>query len=151
MCSGTVSTTIAASVEEVFDLIHDYKRRLDWDPFLREAILLDHAQFAGTGVASRCSAKWLLGGASMVTEYVTFKPGRVAAVKMTMGPFFLNSFAASIRHQAEADDSSRVTYRYCFQCSPTWLSRIIRPVVQFVFYRETVKRLNALKRYMESS
>jgi hypothetical protein len=32
---------IDASPESVFDLIHDYKRRLEWDPFLKEATLLD--------------------------------------------------------------------------------------------------------------
>ena len=34
------SILIEASPESVFDLIHDYKRRLEWDPFLKEATLL---------------------------------------------------------------------------------------------------------------
>ena len=40
---------IRASLEAVFDLIHDYTRRLEWDPFLKEACLLEGAEAAGLG------------------------------------------------------------------------------------------------------
>jgi hypothetical protein len=44
---------IDATPEEVFDLIHDYNRRLEWDPFLKEARLLGTSQ-AAAGAVCRC-------------------------------------------------------------------------------------------------
>jgi hypothetical protein len=43
------SIDIQAEPDVVFDLIHDYSRRLDWDPFLREARLLGGVSGAGVG------------------------------------------------------------------------------------------------------
>ena len=46
MRSGSAAIDIHAPPEVVFDLLHDYSRRLDWDPFLREARLLNEAMVA---------------------------------------------------------------------------------------------------------
>ena len=89
MRSGSAAIEIDASPEDVFDLIHDYSQRLQWDPFLRKAYLLDGATHADVGVCSRCVARRAAGGLAMDTEYVSFKRPDVAAVKMTNGPFFL--------------------------------------------------------------
>ena len=42
---------IAAEPAAAFDLVHDYGRRLEWDPFLSAACLLDGAQAAGIGLS----------------------------------------------------------------------------------------------------
>ena len=115
MPSASVAIDIHAAPEDVFDLIHDYPRRLDWDPFLREARLLDDAQIADVGVSSRCVARRAVGGLAMDTVYVSFTRPTVAAVTMTHGPCFLLSFAASIRQDRIDDDTVRVTYRYNFK------------------------------------
>ena len=86
----------------VFDLIHDYARRLDWDPFLKEARLIDGASEAGVGVRSLCVARGWLSGAAMETVYVSFERPRIAAVRMTKGPRILAKFAASIAIEAES-------------------------------------------------
>jgi hypothetical protein len=57
MRSALVAINIHATPEDAFDLVHDYSWRLDWDPFLREAVLLHGAQFANIGVSSRCVAR----------------------------------------------------------------------------------------------
>ena len=54
MRSGSTSIEIDVPPENAFDLIHDYSRRLDWDPFLRKAYLLNGASRADVGVSSRC-------------------------------------------------------------------------------------------------
>ena len=149
MPSALLSIDIRAVSEDVFDLIHDYSRRLEWDPFLREARLLDGAQVADVGVSSRCVARRAVGGAAMDTVYVTFSRPTVAAVSMTRGPWFLRSFAASIRHDCIEDGIVRVTYRYNFKAFPRFLAFLIEPVVQLVFRRETSRRLSALKRFVE--
>src|SRR5262245_53596048 len=65
---------VDGSPEEVFGLTQDYARRLTWDPFLREAVLLDGASAPGVGVRARCVAR---SGLEMETEYVSFVPSRV--------------------------------------------------------------------------
>ena len=47
MRSLEAAIEIRANPEAVFDLIHDYGRRLAWDPFLQEASLLEGADAAG--------------------------------------------------------------------------------------------------------
>jgi hypothetical protein len=44
------SVVIAASPAELFALTQDYARRLEWDPFLKSAELLNGATAAGVGV-----------------------------------------------------------------------------------------------------
>ena len=149
MRSGSAAIEIDASPEDVFDLIHDYSQRLQWDPFLRKAYLLDGATQADVGVCSRCVARRAAGGLAMDTEYVSFKRPDVAAVKMTNGPFFLGRFAASIRHEPLGGNRCRVVYKYSFTAFPKWLGWGIEPIVGWVFQRETVRRLWALKDRLE--
>ncbi len=150
MPTGTAFIDIQTSPEAAFDLIHDYRRRLDWDPFLREANLLNGAAVADRGVTSRCISRRNLGGWAMDTVYVTFDRPTVAAVKMTRGPFFFRSFAASIRQSRIDEQTTRVTYRYNFQLRPSSLAWFIGPFVWRTFDRETHARLAALKRYLEA-
>ena len=77
------SIVIAASPGELFALTQDYARRLEWDPFLKSAELVDGATAAGVGVRAYCVAH---NGLGMETEYVAFNPPRACAVKMTRGP-----------------------------------------------------------------
>ena len=146
MPSTFIAIEISAEPEAIFDLIHDYSRRLDWDPFLSAATLLNGATSADLGVVSRCVA---CSGLAMDTEYVSFSRPIVAAVSMTRGPFFFRKFAASIRQKQLSANLTLVTYRYYFEVQPRFLSFVIQPIVNFVFKRETRKRLAALKSYLE--
>jgi hypothetical protein len=149
MRSGSAAIDIHAPPEVVFDLLHDYSRRLDWDPFLREALLLNEALVADLGVSSRCVARRAVGGLAMETVYISFTRPTVAAVKMTHGPFFLRSFAASICQDRINKNRTRVTYRYSFKSQPRSLAFLVEPIVSRVFHRETCRRLAALKRFLE--
>lgn len=149
MRSGQATIVIRAARECIFDLIHDYDRRLKWDPFLRDAHLLDGAERAAAGVSSRCTARWLAGGMAMDTVYVTFNRPAVAAVKMTRGPRLFRAFAASIRHDVIDGFSTRVTYRYNFALRPNWLTWPTEPLANWMLHRETQQRLAALKTFLE--
>src|SRR5581483_7217601 len=92
---------IHASADALFDLTQDYARRLDWDPFLKEARLVDRAAVPAVGVRAWCVARTGLG---METEYVSFRRPHVVAVKMTRGPRILKSFAGSWRFKCLAPD-----------------------------------------------
>ena len=140
---------IEAEPEAIFDLIHDYDRRLDWDPFLQEACLIDGARKADVGVRSICVAGGWFAGLTMETMYVSFRRPDIAAVKMTKGPFVLSSFAASIAVGRGAMSRSTVTYRFNLRTRPSWFRFVMEPVAARVFRRETRLRLIALKRHLE--
>ncbi len=137
-----------ATPERIFDLLHDYERRLEWDPFLRRAEVLG-SDTPGVGVKTLCVAKWSSGGLGMETEYVSFDRPKVAAVRMTDGPWFFDSFAASIRQRPLGNGITRVTYRFNFELSPPGLARLLTALVRRVLLRETRVRLDALKRALE--
>ena len=150
MPRGTVSVEVAASCTAVFNLIHDYGRRLEWDTLLSKAILLDDAAEAGLGVRSLCVVTWRGLFLPLETEYIRFEPGRVAAVSLTNQPPFFANFAATIRHEPLGENRSRVIYIYYFQARPRLLAPILEPVMNQLLKRETQKRLHALQIYLEN-
>ncbi len=144
---------IEASCEAVFDVIHDYGIRLRWDTLLSRACIVDEGvRAAGVGVKTLCVGRAVFGKVGVETVYVSFRRGKVAAVKMTRGPWFLDDFAASMVHAAipsAAGARSRVTYNLRIAARPRWLGFVMNPVLRLVFRVETGRRLAGLKRYVE--
>jgi len=136
------SIVIAASPGDLFALTQDYARRLEWDPFLKSAELLDGAASADVGVRAYCVAH---NGLGMETEYVSFNPPRACAVKMTRGPRMIASFAGSWRFEEASAGATRVGFRYNLRAS--W--RLLTPIIGWIFGRDTRKRLKALKEAIE--
>ncbi len=132
------------SCEAVFDLVHDYARRLEWDTLLRAAFV-EGGGAAGTGAVAVCSGRWLVGGWTLRTVYVSFRRGTVAAVKMVNRPPLFERWAASIRHESLGDRRSRIIYTYSFRARPAWLAFVLEPIVACAFRRETRRRLRALR------
>jgi Polyketide cyclase / dehydrase and lipid transport len=149
MPSGSVADTIPATSAEVFRLLHDYGRRLEWDTLLREARLDEGWTEAQLHAISTCTGHWYLGNIALRTEYVSFSPPQVAAVKMLNRPLFFESFAATIRHHDLADGSSTIEYKYHFTARPAWLRWLLHPAMAYVFRYETRKRMRALRRWFE--
>src|SRR5262245_20281122 len=118
------STLIQATPEELFALTQNYPRRLEWDCFLRQATLLNGAVESGVGVCAYCVAR---SGLAMETEYVSYKPPQVAAVKLTRGPWFLERFAGSWRFREEGPGQTRVSFRYHLRARPRWLAFVLTP------------------------
>jgi len=144
------SILIAASPEIVFDLIHDYGRRLEWDPFLKEARLLD-SDAARMGATCRCVSRNSFGGMAMDAVYVSFDRPQVAAVKMVRGPRILESFAATLKQDPAAGNQTRVTYRYNFETRPRFLRPILNLACSMFFASEVRNRLKHLKRFLEQA
>jgi hypothetical protein len=129
----------------VFLLTQDYSRRLLWDPFLKEARLLDGAPDAALGVRAWCVSK---SGFGMETEYVAFRPPHAVAVRMTRGPFFLKAFAASWRFfDLGTNGTTKVSFKYFVELRGPL--RAFMPLVRYAFTLDTKKRLDGLKRYFE--
>jgi len=133
---------VDGSPEEVFELTQDYARRLAWDPFLREAALLGGATAPAVGVRAWCVAR---AGIGMETEYVSFNPPRVTAVKMTRGPRLLESFAGTWEFEPVPDGKTKVTFRYLLRTRPRWLAWALEPLAEWWFSRETRLRVLALQ------
>ncbi len=147
MAHGEVSEMIPASCEVVFDLVHDYGRRLEWDTLLQAAYLADGHTAVGVGTTTVCVGRRSLGGIALKTVYVSWQRPSVAAVKMVNKPPFFQSWAASIRHEAIAPDASRITYKFHFTSRPRFLRFVVEPVMQQIFLWETRKRLQALQKF----
>lgn len=139
---AAISTVIRSSPERVFEILHDYSRRLEWDTLLDRAEILGGATAAGVGVRTLCVGR----GIPMETEYVSFVPGKVAAVKLVAPRFPFETFAATIRHEPIGEGISRVTYIYSITARPRWLG----PFINVPLWFETRRRLSALKRYVEA-
>jgi hypothetical protein len=159
MPHGRVRDIIPASSREVFDMLHDYSRRMEWDTLLSEAYLTDGHRAAAVGAVSVCRGKRRLGAIAMKTQYVAFKPGEVAAVRMVNRPPLFDTFAATIRHgpcPAPRDappgslESSWVEYTFTFTARPKFLRFLLHPIMGALFRRETRKRLRALRRHFSS-
>jgi hypothetical protein len=133
---------IAAEPEALFELTQDYGRRLAWDPFLKEARLLDGATRPVTGVRAWCVAR---SGLGMETRYVSFNPPTACAVEMTRGPWFLRSFAGSWRFDRVAPGRTNVAFTYSLVGRPRFLTAPFR----LAFARDTRRRLLSLKQAAE--
>lgn len=149
MPTTEIKEIISAPADEVFELLHDYDRRLEWDTLLSEAYLEPEFAKAEIGAISVCRGRAVLGGFALRTRYVSFEKGKVAAVKLLNNPPFFETFAASIRHVPINAKSSEIIYKVNFTSKPRWLSFLIQPIMGFVFAWETRKRLRALKDHFE--
>jgi len=139
------AAVVDATPEVVFDLTQDYAKRLTWDPFLRRAELLGGAVAPGVGVRAWCVAR---AGVGMETEYVSFISPRVAAVKMTRGPWLLETFGGTWEFTAVEGGKTRVTFRYQLRARPRSLAWALEPLARWWFSRETRLRVAALEKVL---
>ena|SRR2546427_4943260 len=147
MAHAEVTELIPAPSSAVFDLLHDYTRRLEWDTLLRAAYLTGGATKADKGVTAVCVGRKSLGGIALATEYVTFERPTLAAVKMVNAPAFFQSWAASIRHEDISAGESRLTYKFHFTTKPRLLRFALDPIMERLFAWETRRRLQALRTF----
>ena len=148
MAHGEISELMPAPSTVVFDVLHDYRRRLEWDTLLRAAYLEGDRACADKGVTSVCVGRRSLGGIALKTIYVTFERPTLAAVKMVNAPAFFGTWAASIHHEDVSAHESRITYKYHFKAKPRLLRFMLEPVMNAIFVWETKKRLRALRVYL---
>ena len=149
MPTASITETMPCCSVVVFDLLHDYSRRLEWDTLLREARFTGGHTTAKTGATTLCVGKPLFGIIRIETTYLTFTRGVLAAVNMINHSPFFDSFSASIRHQ-DLSRGSSVTYKLTFRARPRYLRWILEPIMMMVLRHETKQRLKALSDYLTS-
>ena len=150
MAHAEITEVIPAPSNVVFDLLHDYTRRLEWDTLLQAAYLEGGAKAAAKGVTSVCVGRKSLGGIALKTVYVTFERPTLAAVRMVNAPLFFESWAASIRHDDLSARESRLIYKFQFTTRPRVLRLALDPLIERLFAWETRKRLQALKAFFKA-
>lgn len=152
---AVIERLIPAWPDVLFDVVHDYPNRLQWDTLLRKAYTIDGAE-PGPDVETVCAAKWHLGGFAFRTRYVTFRRPTLAAVTIVRPVFVFANWSASIRHKAVTEQHApgrpmtRLSYTLTFTCRPRLLAPIIEPIARAAFRWETAKRLAALEAYVTS-
>ena len=99
--------------EIIFDYTQDYKSRLTWDTFLKQAELINGALKADVGIKAHCIAN---NGLGMETEYVTFNRPKVTAIKMTKGPFLFKSFLGSWTFKELKPNQTEVIFYIHLNC-----------------------------------
>lgn len=150
MRGATVSQQMPVKSAEVFRLLHDYERRLEWDTLLRKAELTRGHVKAGKGVTSLCVGRPLFGAFGMETRYVSYREGELAAVEMINRPPLFAEFAASIRHQ-DNDEGSTATYKFRFAARPRVLRWLLEPLMLKALRAETARRLQALSQFLANN
>jgi hypothetical protein len=147
MPRGAVVERIPATRADVFRLVHDYGRRLEWDTLLQAAALVDGKKQAGLHATARCKGRSFLGGIEIESEYVSFREPDVAAVKMVNRAPFFATFAATIRHRDLGNGWSQVEYIYQFTARPSWLRWLLHPVMHAALQWETRRRFRSLRAF----
>ena len=150
MKSSTVSQQMPVPAAEVFELLHNYERRLEWDTLLKDARLTRGCERAEQGATSLCVGKPFFGIFAIETKYVTFTSPKIAAVKLINAPPLFAEFAASIRHE-DNEAGSLATYKFRFSAKPRILSWLLEPLMLLALRAETKKRLNALADFLGAS
>ena len=149
MPSTAVTEKMPRPAREVFDLLHDYSRRLEWDTLLCEARLIHGYEQAQKGAVSRCVGRHFSGAIAVEAVYVSFKPGELAAVEMINRAPFFERFAASLRHHDVEGGGSELTYKVHFLARPRLLRWLLHPVMRIVLRHETKKRLRSLAAFLQ--
>lgn len=135
---------IFCNQEFVFDYTQDYDQRLNWDTFLKKAVLIDGATKADLGVKAYCVAK---NGMGMETEYVSFNRPKATAIKMTRGPFFFKSFLGSWTFKELQPNLTEVIFLYSFQIRFPF--SILSPIIKRNLRANVKQRLTDLKTNIE--
>ena len=147
MRGATVQRQMPVNSAQVFELLHDYDRRLQWDTLLKEARLTRGYEVAGRDATSLCVGKPMFGVIGVETRYVSFTPGVIAAVKLVNRPPFFDEFAASIRHEDNGAGST-ATYQFRFRARPRFLRWLLEPIMLRALRKETANRLEALAAFL---
>lgn len=147
MAHAVIVQEMPVGCAEVFDLVHDYDRRLEWDTLLRAA-RLEGTDTPGEGAVAVCTARRVLGGFSFRTRYVTFRRPELAAITLLDEAPLFARWAASIRHVPLPGGRSEATYTLTFTCRPEWARPIIEPLALIAFRYETRRRLRALAAHL---
>ncbi|OZG72190.1 hypothetical protein BTA51_17745 [Hahella sp. CCB-MM4] len=138
--------TINAKPDLIYQVSQDYSVRYQWDPFPEKIELLDGATLIEKGTKAFVQAK---NGLKMEVVFVQVDPPTTAAIKMTKGPFFLQSFAGSWIFKPVGADSTEARFIYSIKAKKWALPFVVDKLAGWYFWRVIKSRLSGLKSYCE--
>jgi uncharacterized protein YndB with AHSA1/START domain len=144
----TVKSKMPAPADEVFEVLHDYEHRQEWDPVLRETRLTGGLREPKLGAKRHSRAAYQLGNLEVDEEYVTFHPGELAALRMLNHPSFLESFGSCTRHKNTPGGSVAI-YSANFHTKPKWLRPVMEPLASAWLMFEARRHLNSLAKEVQ--
>lgn len=137
---------INANPHFVYDVSQDYSVRYQWDPFPERIELIGGATVIEKGTKAFVQAK---SGLKMEVVFVQVDPPTTAAVKMTRGPFFLQSFAGSWIFRAGGTGSTKAKFVYSIKVRKWAIPFVLERAAAWYFNRAIKSRLDGLKAYCE--
>lgn len=145
MATVAHEVVIAASPGHVYQVSQDYSVRYEWDPFPEKIELLHGATAIERGVRVFVRAK---SGLRMEVEFVQVSPV-TTAIKMTRGPFFLESFAGSWVFKSYGETGTQAKFLYSIK-TRKWTCPWISEALACRYFASVVRRrLHGLKTYCE--
>ena len=142
------SIDINCDNEFIFELTQNYSLRLEWDKYLSKAYLLNGATEPSVGVYAYCKNN---NGSSMISEYISYQPSKVAAISMKQGPIILKKFSGSWTVKKLGGTLSTLTFTYHFSLKGGFLGKLVQPIANYYFSKDMSKRLMAFKYYAEKN
>ena len=139
-----------ASAAVAFDAFHHHHWRSRWDSLVKNTQVVGGAPCPYVGAITENTGRGLLSALQMRTEFVSYDRPRVAAARMLGTSFPFRRWAASMQHRDTDAHSSVLIYTYTFEAGPGPLGRLIEPVVEWVFIRQTRRRFQRMQRFLAS-
>ena len=143
MSHVSVSLEMPAPACEVFDVLHDYEHRQEWDPAVSEARLTGGHLRPEPGAIRQSRTTLPLGMIALEEECVTVHPGELVALKMVNHPPLLDSYGSCTRHK-DTPTGSVATFSANFHTKPEWLRPVMEPLAAVYLKFEAKRHLRDL-------
>lgn len=111
----------------------------------KQAELINGATAAGLGVKAYCVSK---GGYKMETEYISYNPPRVTAVKISKGPYMFRNFVGSWNFKEINERKTQIVFTYSFNLRFPF--NLIGFYIKWDLRNNVKNRLKDLKRCIEA-
>lgn len=138
------SIVIDASCAVVFEHAFDPQARAVWDPF----VAAEHAA-ALPSQGLPCFDVHARNGWRMRVQTLSHVEGRVSAIRMIDGPFFLQDFCGSWHFSPLDAERCHLRFRYHFHGRPAWAAPLLEAAFAALFARATAQRLKGLQAFCE--
>jgi len=135
---------------DAFEAFHDHRLRSQWDTLLSHAGVEGGGSHPSIGAISVNQGRGWKRLFAMRTRFVNYQPGHVAAAVLVEPMGCFQWWAASMQHRDLDGASSQLIYTFTLRLRPTWLGRIIDPLVNRLFEWQTRKRFKAMAAYLKA-
>ncbi len=142
-----LSNIIHSTADHLFTLSEDYKKRLQWDPFMKEMEFLDGSSVMGKNVKTVTTA---YNGMKMETVFIAHQRPEVIAMQMIKGPFIFKSMSGTWRFKSIDENLTEVVFIYHFTTKPAFIAWLLNPVISAILKRDMQKRMSSLKKAAET-